>query len=74
MSVDQILLRLEKKGVEPGFVDPRHCLVVWGRPTGKVKSLIERVQKEIASVVPGTFSVFENHMGLSTNYINHSFQ
>lgn len=52
VSVDPILLRLSDPTIEPGYVDPRHCLVFWGRPTTKVKDLIHRVQQELLIVAP----------------------
>lgn len=58
VTIDQILLRLEKPDIEPGFVDPRNCLVFWGRPTERVKEMIGRVQREISSVVPGNYFSF----------------
>lgn len=51
-SIDPILLRLSDPTVEPGFVDPRHSLVFWGRPSQKIKSLINRVQQELLAVAP----------------------
>lgn len=51
-AIDPILLRLSDTTVEPGYVDPRHCLVFWGRPTQKIKDLINRVQQELLSVAP----------------------
>jgi vesicle-fusing ATPase len=50
VSIDHVLQRLSDPSIEPGYVDPRHCLVFWGRPTQKVKDVIERVQKELSSV------------------------
>lgn len=52
VNIDPILLRVSDPMIEPGFVDPRHCLVFWGRPTTKVKDLIQRVQQELLSVAP----------------------
>lgn len=52
VSIDPILLRLSDSSIEPGYVDPRHCLVFWGRPTTKVKDLINRVQQELLTVAP----------------------
>jgi len=49
--IDTILKSLEDDE-EPDFVDPRYCLVFWGRPTSAVKTLINRVQKELQSVAP----------------------
>ncbi|KAJ4411999.1 hypothetical protein N0V91_001138 [Didymella pomorum] len=52
VSIDPILLRLHDPTIEPGYVDPRHCLVFWGRPTTHVKDLIHRVQQELLTVAP----------------------
>lgn len=52
VSIDPILLRLSDPSIEPGYVDPRHCMVFWARPTQKVKDLILKVQTELATVAP----------------------
>ena len=52
VSIDPILLRLHNPTIEPGYIDPRHCLVFWGRPTQKIKDLIHRVQQELLTVAP----------------------
>jgi vesicle-fusing ATPase len=56
VSIDPVLSKLCDRTNEPGYVDPRHCLVFWGRPTRKVKDLIERVQKELLSVAPRMYN------------------
>jgi vesicle-fusing ATPase len=57
VSIDPVLAKLSYPSIEPGYVDPRHCLVFWGRPTTKVKDLIERVQHELSLVAPSELSV-----------------
>ena len=52
VSIDPILLRLSDPSIEPGYLDPRHWLVFWGRPTTKIKDLIHRIQQELLTVVP----------------------
>jgi vesicle-fusing ATPase len=52
VSIDPILLKLYDNTIEPGFVDPRHCFVFWGRPTEKVKDLINQIQQELLTVAP----------------------
>lgn len=52
INIDPILLRLHNPSIEPGYVDPRHCLVFWARPPQHVKDLILRVQKELLTVAP----------------------
>lgn len=50
--IDPILLRLEDQKIEPGFVDPRHCLVFWARPTEAVRSLIAQIQLKLLVAAP----------------------
>jgi vesicle-fusing ATPase len=57
VSIDTILARLYDPSIEPGYQDPRHCLVFWGRPTQKVKDMIEGVQHELSSVAPSEFHI-----------------
>lgn len=52
VNIDPILLRLCDPTIEPGYVDPRHCLVFWARPTQEVKDLILKVQKALSTVAP----------------------
>ena len=52
VNIDPILLRLSDPSIEPGYLDPRHCLVFWGRPTTKIKDPIHRVQQELLTVAP----------------------
>ena len=56
VNIDPILLRLCDSTVEPGFQDPRHCFVFWGRPTQKVKEMIHRVQQELLTVAPSKWT------------------
>jgi vesicle-fusing ATPase len=66
-SIDPILLRLSDPTVEPGYVDPRHCLVFWGRPTQKIKQLILRIQQDLLTVAPSEFAPSSRFMlGLLT--------
>ena len=60
-NIDPILLRLEDPTIEPGFVDPRHCLVFWGRPSQKIKALINRVQQELLAVAPSESLIDEGN-------------
>jgi vesicle-fusing ATPase len=55
VSIDPVLARLSDTSIEPGYVDPRHCLVFWGRPTEKVKNMIERVQQELSTIAPSAY-------------------
>lgn len=52
VSIDPILQKLNRPEMEPGFTDPRHCLVFWGRPTQKIKDLIGKIQRELLTIAP----------------------
>jgi vesicle-fusing ATPase len=58
VSIDPILRKLNDPASEPGYVDPRHCLVFWGRPTRAIKDLIHRVQQELQTVAPSEMPRF----------------
>ncbi len=52
VTIDQILRRIEDPEVEPGYVDPRHCLVFWARPPQTLKDMVKEVQKMLLAVAP----------------------
>ncbi|OAL01382.1 AAA-domain-containing protein [Phaeosphaeriaceae sp. SRC1lsM3a] len=72
VSVDPILSRLSGPSLEPGYVDPRHCLVFWGRPTQKVKDLIERVQRELQTVAPNLWLMPRDNLHITVLEVTHS--
>ena len=53
--LDQILRQIEDPTIEPGYCDPRHCLVFWARPPQKVKNLIDSIQQKLRAVAPRKF-------------------
>ena len=57
VTIDTILHQLEN---DPGFVDPRHCLVFWARPPDKVKELIEQVQSRLKTMAPSKYPPMSN--------------
>ncbi|KAF1963579.1 AAA-domain-containing protein [Byssothecium circinans] len=71
-SIDPILLRLSDSTVEPGYRDPRHCLVFWGRPTQKIKQLINRVQQELLTVAPNLWLMQQESLHITALEITHS--
>lgn len=52
VTIDPILLKLEDQAIEPGYRDPRNCLVFWARPPQAVKDLIAEVQRRLKPVAP----------------------
>lgn len=53
LIVDCILQRLEDPTVDPGFTDPRHCLVFWARPPAHILSLAGEIQEKLLTLAPG---------------------
>lgn len=72
VSIDPILLRLSNPTVEPGYVDPRHCLVFWGRPTQPIKDLIGRVQQELLAVAPNLWLMPRDCLHITALEVTHS--
>ncbi|KAF2876523.1 RNA ligase/cyclic nucleotide phosphodiesterase [Massariosphaeria phaeospora] len=70
--IDQILLRLSDPEIEPGYVDPRHCLVFWGRPTQKIKDLISRIQLELLTVAPNLWLMPQQRLHITALELTHS--
>lgn len=54
LILDPILQRLEDPTIQPGFTDPRHCLVFWARPPTHIREIINKVQQELLTLAPST--------------------
>lgn len=52
--IDPFLLRLEDPSIEPGFTDPRNCLVFWARPPEHVLKLANYLQSLLKEAAPST--------------------
>ncbi|KAK8236472.1 RNA ligase/cyclic nucleotide phosphodiesterase, partial [Phyllosticta capitalensis] len=72
VSVDPILLRLERPHLEPGFADTRHCLVFWARPPEKLKALVGEVQRRLGAVVPNLWHMPSSSLHMTALEITHS--
>lgn len=57
LLIDPFLLRLENPEIEPGFIDPRNCLVFWARPPDHVLRLASHLQSELKKAAPGEFDI-----------------
>jgi hypothetical protein len=54
LNLDSILQRLEDPAIEPGFVDPRHSLVLWARPPPHIQKLVSEIQQRLKRLAPST--------------------
>ncbi|KAI9846133.1 MAG: hypothetical protein M1838_001392 [Thelocarpon superellum] len=72
VTLDPVLLRLHDAAIEPGYVDPRHCLVFWARPPAKLRALIHEIQQKLLSVAPNLWLMPLNHLHMTTLEVTHS--
>ncbi|KAF2271566.1 uncharacterized protein EI97DRAFT_437751 [Westerdykella ornata] len=72
VNIDPILLRLTDQTIEPGYVDPRHCLVFWARPPQHIKGLIGKIQKELLTVAPNLWPMPLPNLHMTVLEITHS--
>ncbi|KAM0415742.1 hypothetical protein ACHAPT_013290 [Fusarium lateritium] len=66
LIIDQYLLRLEDQTVEPGFRDPRNCLVFWARPPDHVIRLAAKLQELLKQAAPNVWLMPTHRMHLTT--------
>jgi hypothetical protein len=52
LIIDPFLLRIEKPEIEPGFSDPRNCLVFWARPPDHIIQLASHIQSKLKAAAP----------------------
>lgn len=55
--IDPFLLRLENPSMEPGFSDPRNCLVFWARPPEHVVKLAAHLQSLLKKAAPSRWTM-----------------
>ncbi|KAG9669814.1 hypothetical protein KCU99_g3000, partial [Aureobasidium melanogenum] len=72
VTVDTILAKLEDQTIEPGFKDPRNCLVFWARPPPHIKAVIAEVQKRLKAVLPNLWTMPQDNLHMTALEITHS--
>ncbi|KXJ90897.1 RNA ligase/cyclic nucleotide phosphodiesterase [Microdochium bolleyi] len=72
LVIDQHLRRLEDQSVEPGYVDPRNCMVFWGRPPWHILELAEEVQRRLKAAAPGLWTMPTPRMHITALELTHS--
>ncbi|POS68728.1 hypothetical protein DHEL01_v212877 [Diaporthe helianthi] len=70
--IDPFLLRLENPSIEPGYTDPRNCLVFWARPPDHIIKLASKVQSLLKEAAPNIWLMPPHRMHLTTLEITHS--
>lgn len=51
-TIDPVLEKLINKMANPGYVDPRNCLVFWGRPPARIRNLVDELQQRLLKTAP----------------------
>lgn len=55
--LDEHLVKLQGPRRDPGYVDPRYCLVFWARPPSRLRKLVEVIQAKLTDAAPGELSM-----------------
>ena len=50
--IDPVLEKLLDEKANPGYVDPRNCLVFWGRPPERIRGLVATIQERLLETAP----------------------
>ncbi|ESZ96007.1 hypothetical protein SBOR_3627 [Sclerotinia borealis F-4128] len=72
MILDAVLQKLESPNIEPGFEDPRHCLVFWARPPQHIKTLVGIIQQKLLALAPNLWLMPQLKFHLTALEITHS--
>ena len=68
--LDNYLVKLDGVQRDPGYIDPRHCLVFWARPPQKVRKLVQIIQQKLKDAAPGKDRAEALRCGLTPNKIS----
>ncbi|KJX92159.1 hypothetical protein TI39_contig5904g00002 [Zymoseptoria brevis] len=72
VKVDEILYKLSHPESYPGYEDPRHCLVVWARPTEGVRGLVRECQRRLKEVVSNLWLMPSSNLHMTALEVTHS--
>ena len=50
--IDGVLQKLVNATANPGYFDPRNCLVFWARPPQRIRLFVETLQKQLLEYAP----------------------
>ncbi|PQE33031.1 ureidoglycolate hydrolase protein [Rutstroemia sp. NJR-2017a WRK4] len=72
LIIDPVLQKLEDPTIEPGYIDPRNCLVFWARPPAHIKSLVGKIQQKLQDFAPNLWLMPIPNLHLTALEITHS--
>jgi len=70
--LDEHLVKLDGHQRDDDYVDPRNCLVFWGRPPGKVKQLIHIIQQKLKDAAPDIWLMPLDRLHITAMEVTHS--
>jgi len=70
--LDEHLVKLDGPRKEASYSDPRHCLVFWGRPPQKVKTLIDVIQSKLKDAAPDLWLMPIDNLHITVMEVAHS--
>lgn len=70
--IDEVLHKLVNPEINPGYVDPRNCLVFWARPPKRIRQLVETLQKRLLGYAPSLWFMPVGCLHMTVLEITHS--
>ncbi|EXJ56486.1 hypothetical protein A1O7_06830 [Cladophialophora yegresii CBS 114405] len=70
--LDEHLVKLDGPQKDASYIDPRHCLVFWGRPPHKVKTLIDVIQSKLKDAAPDIWLMPLDNLHITVMEVAHS--
>ncbi|KIX01304.1 uncharacterized protein Z518_09029 [Rhinocladiella mackenziei CBS 650.93] len=71
-TLDEHLVKLDGPQKDASYIDPRHCLVFWGRPPQKLKTLVDVIQSKLKDAAPDLWLMPLENLHLTVMEIAHS--
>ncbi|OQU94110.1 hypothetical protein CLAIMM_00519 isoform 2 [Cladophialophora immunda] len=70
--LDEHLVKLDGPRKDISYIDPRHCLVFWGRPPQRVKTLVDVIQSKLKDAAPDLWLMPLDNLHMTVMEVAHS--
>lgn len=70
--IDGVLHKLVNSDNNPGYLDPRNCLVFWARPPKRIRQLVDMLQKRLLEYAPNLWLMPIGCLHMTVLEITHS--
>lgn len=54
--IDPVLEKLIDSDANPGYIDPRNCLVFWVRPPKRIRGFVGIIQAQLLELAPSQYA------------------